>query len=1022
VIALSIWRGGGESMSSVFSLLHENLQKALTARQWSPTPIQESAIPEILDGKNRLLIAPTGSGKTLSAILPILHRCIAENWAPLSVLYITPLRALNRDVDRRLQEIAESVGLNVGLRHGDTTKSERAKQVRKPPHILVTTPETFQLMFTGKNLRELLKTVNAVIVDEVHDLAASERGWQLSLGLARLEALSGKKVQRIGLSATVGNPQQVAKWLASDGEPIIETGKRITEICVETEFPESKDESGGIEYAIPSRAHAIFRKVISMIRKDAPCLLFVNSRSDAETIANRLQKMAPDLQIGVHHGSLATKTRIDMEDGLREGKISGLVCTSSLELGIDIGLINRIIQIKSPRSVDRLLQRVGRADHRLGGIGRGNIFAWDCDELSEATVIAQRAMRGELEPVIWRNNPRTVAINQLILMAHCFKAVPIDEATEIINQAPQFENWSRKDTLEVLEVIAENWLVKFTENPSNEPWYRWPTAIYEEAKLMKENESVNLPTERPLFKTPDDEIDSTLKKIELKLPKKYAKGWFSVSGRTRDWVTNHLSMIPDKQSYRVRDSVTRRTIGSVDEAFVLSLNSSGEDEDGAVRRFVIAGRTWMIIDADPEKAELLVIPASDQAKAPQWVGELPPVPAEVARQIGKLRELIASDLGLITISNQQSSSIDRFNILSANNLKVSDYPINEHGLGMLSDEIGDHMEKSGSLPTDSKITIEERNDAIIINSCHGTKINETIGHLLLAMSSTKSGNWGRLIIESTRIGIQASGISPEDLVGWLKDTPPDALEGLLSVTLPNSRQLRWRFADVGKAFGIIRHGVDPRRINLQALIRKYRGTVVLQEVLDKLFFEKMDIQGARDVLSAIQEGVISIEIAAAGPIGLSRRSSKDLLLPNWDNAAVRERLKLRLENERAVLCCLKCHSVRRFRVARYNEISDIGTCLKCKGKMLACTREGLLPMLKDWVSSDEDSDRIRMIKNAEMIQNRGQEAILCLMGRGIGEATAQRILRKVPRNNRDGLLRAIHLAEVEYARTRRFWG
>ena len=185
-------------MSSVFSLLHENLQKALTARQWSPTPIQESAIPKILDGKNRLLIAPTGSGKTLSAILPILHRCIAENWAPLSVLYITPLRALNRDVDRRLQEIAESVGLNVGLRHGDTTKSERAKQVRKPPHILVTTPETFQLMFTGKNLRELLKTVNAVIIDEVHDLAASERGWQLSLGLARLEALSGKKVQRIG--------------------------------------------------------------------------------------------------------------------------------------------------------------------------------------------------------------------------------------------------------------------------------------------------------------------------------------------------------------------------------------------------------------------------------------------------------------------------------------------------------------------------------------------------------------------------------------------------------------------------------------------------------------------------------------------------------------------------------------------------------------------------------------------------------------------------------------------------------
>ena len=183
-------------------------------------------------------------------------------------------------------------------------------------------------------------------------------------------------------------------------------------------------------------------------------------------------------------------------------------------------------------------------------------------------------------------------------MAHCFKAVSIDEATRIINQAPQFESWTRKDTIDVLEVIADNWLVKYSETPDEVPWYRWPTAIYEKAKLLEENKSVQLPIERPLFKTPDEEIDSELKKIKLQLPAEYSNGWISVSGRTRDWVTNHLSMIPDKQSYKVRDSVTRRTIGSVDEAFVLSLNDSGEDEDGAARRFVIAGRTWMIIDAE----------------------------------------------------------------------------------------------------------------------------------------------------------------------------------------------------------------------------------------------------------------------------------------------------------------------------------------------------------------------------------------------------------------------------------------
>jgi ATP-dependent Lhr-like helicase len=1010
-------------MSDVFSLLKPILQKSLSEKGWNATPIQEAAIPDIIQGKDRLLIAPTGSGKTLSAVLPILHRCLEENWEPLAILYITPLRALNRDIDRRLTEIAESVGLKVGIRHGDTTQSERTRQTRKPPHLLVTTPETFQLMFTGKNLRKLLGTVRAVIVDEVHDLAASERGWQLSIGLSRLEFLSGRRVQRIGLSATVGNPQDVSKWLSPNfGESIITTGQRKTELIVETSLPVHEDEIGGMELALPPRAHAIFRDMIEIIREHPPCLLFVNSRNDAETIANRLQKIAPDVQIGVHHGSLATNTRIEMEDQLRSGELSGLVCTSSLELGIDVGKIKRIIQIKSPRSVDRMLQRVGRADHRLGGIGIGNIVAWDCDEISESAVIAERAMKQEIEPVEWRQSPKSVVANQLVMMAHSFKAVPIDEATKIISQTAQFEGWTRDNTEAVLTVLSDGWILRSTPEPEKLPWYRWPSSVYELARTESKNS--DLPEERPLFTTPDEEIDGKIKQIKVKVPKRFEKGWFSTAGRTRQWVTNHLSMIPDKQSYRVRDSVTRKTIGSVDEAFVLSLNDSGEDEDGTTRRFVIAGRTWMIIDADPEKSELLVVPVSDQAKAPQWVGELPPVPPDIARDIGRLRQLIADDLNMehsLESKAEPNNTIDTTQIFNRRNTKLSDYPLNGHALGLFSEEIGDHIEKTGSLPTDRIITIEERKDALMVNSCHGSKINETIGHLLLAMSSTKSGYWGRLIVEPTRIGLQANQVKAEDIVGWLKQTPPDALEGLLSVTLPNSRQVRWRFAQVAKKFGILRHGVDPRKINLQALLKKYRGTIVMDEVLEKLFFERMDIEGAKDVLKAIQSGIIKIELTPSGPLGISRRSSRDLLLPNWDNAAVREKLKLRLTNERAVLCCLKCKSKRRFRVAKYPEIKDANICLKCKGRMLACAREGMEKMLETWVNSDDEGDQMRMMKNAELVQNRGYDGILCLMGRGIGEATAQRLLKKVPRKNLETLLKVIHHAEIEYARTRRFW-
>jgi len=222
-------------MAEVETYLHPSVNSLVEKLGWTLTPIQMAAIPDLVRGKDRLLVAPTGSGKTESAILPIISRCLTEKWNGLSVLYVTPLRALNRDIDRRLSIMLTPLGLSVGLRHGDTTQKERLRQSKKPPNLLVTTPETAQIMLLGSRLREHLSGVKVIILDEVHDMAGSERGSQLLVGLQRIQEYCAEKIQIVGLSATVGNPKEVAKWFSEEGEPIIGPSPRETNVIVHKE-------------------------------------------------------------------------------------------------------------------------------------------------------------------------------------------------------------------------------------------------------------------------------------------------------------------------------------------------------------------------------------------------------------------------------------------------------------------------------------------------------------------------------------------------------------------------------------------------------------------------------------------------------------------------------------------------------------------------------------------------------------------------------------------------------------------
>ena len=991
------------------SALHPRVRELVSKLGWELTPVQKAAISDIISGSDHILVAPTGSGKTEAAILPIVSKALTEQWEGLSILYITPLRALNRDIDRRLEKLLEPLELKVGLRHGDTSQKERNKQSKNPPNLLVTTPETTQIMLLGSRLREHLSGVRAVILDEVHDMASSERGAQLLVGLERISALKpeNKAFQRIGLSATVGNPQDVAQWMSKNASPIFGPAPRQTKIMIHRETPIPEDELLAGEWAISPKSIAAFRHLAHCLMKDYPSLVFVNSRSTAETVAQRLASIVPELNLGVHHGSLAADTRRDMEESLRKGEFHGLICTSSLELGIDIGSIKRVHQLNSPRAVDSLLQRVGRAEHHLGGTGRGNILAWEIDDIAESAVIARKAMAGELEYIEWRNNPGIVAANQLLQMAAERSIVSLHKATEILTNTTIFREWTMEDTLALVKILDERWLLRLIEKPEESDPILWHPKIWEMASKKANQEGTMIPIERPSWEEDHDEAKKRewLRAMIPHIQDDIKDGWFSPAGRLGRNRTEHISMIPDETAYRVRDAVTRRSLGKVDEAFVLSLNNSGEDDSGRPRRFVMAGRTWMIVDADPEKNELLVTPIKDTGEAPVWSGELPPISLDIALEVGRLRRSIASTFGEIK-SEPEDIPLDQ-------------YPLSEEARNDLVSTIVEHIDATQVIPTDTTLTIENRERTIVLNTCRGSRINETLAHFIQAMGSMREGKMGTTLVDPYRIAFQIPGTNVEHIIGWLNETSPEALESILRMTIPNGRALRWRLVQVARKMGVLQKGTDPRKVNISGLIKRYRGTPVVEEALSKLFNERMDIEGTMNLIKEIRDGSVHIHHSASGPLGLAPKSERDLLLPSWSDKQLRERLETRLLAERAVLICLNCGDKSRIRVGRMED--RIEPCPSCNGTMRACAPERMESMLLEWIQSKDPKDRARMKKNAELIRTHGHDAVLAMMARGVAEGTATKLLRGHTRGNRVALLRSIHNAELQYARTRRYW-
>ena len=382
--------------------------------------MQIAAIALIREGSSSLIVAPTGSGKTEAALVPVLESLEASERGGIRALYVTPLRALNRDMVDRVQRLVAFTKLTVAVRHGDTSPSDRRKQAAAPPDILITTPETLQAILPGKVMQRHLNAVRYVIIDEIHQFAHDRRGIQLTIGLQRLRRITGTDFQRIGLSATIGHPEAIASLFGGEKPlKVLQASlEKRYEYEVEWPRPIDKDFETARDLYVTPEAAAGLSAIDDTLDESRSTLVFVNARPLAELLGSRLSMVRQD--VAVHHGSLPREERTRVEAGFKAGEIKGLVCTSTLELGIDIGSVDRVVQYNSPRQVTSLIQRVGRSGHKLDRTSRGLVLAVSSDDAIESLAAVQAAQEGDLEPL---------HIHRLALdvLAHQFVGCALDQ-------------------------------------------------------------------------------------------------------------------------------------------------------------------------------------------------------------------------------------------------------------------------------------------------------------------------------------------------------------------------------------------------------------------------------------------------------------------------------------------------------------------------------------------------------------------------------------------------------------------
>jgi ATP-dependent helicase Lhr and Lhr-like helicase len=565
----------------------------------APTAAQAQAWPAIAAGRNVLIAAPTGSGKTLAAFLSAIDALVrqgvdGELKDETQVVYVSPLKALSNDIKRNLEvplagirDVLRGQGLpevdiRAWVRTGDTSSGERERMRRKPPHIVVTTPESLYILLGSESGRAMLATTRTVIVDEIHALAPNKRGTHLAISLERLDALCGRRLPRIGLSATQKPIEAIARFLVGESEPctIVDAGhRRARDLALE--MPDSP-----LEAVMSAEVwEQVYRRIAELIEAHRTTLIFVNTRRLAERVTRQLSDRIGAEHVTAHHGSLAKEARFDAEQRLKHGKLKALVATASLELGIDIGDVDLVCQIGSPRSIASFLQRVGRSGHAVEGTPKGRLFPLSRDELVECAALLDSVRRGELDQVVIPERPLDVLAQQIVAEVAA-REWNEDELFALMRRAWPYRALPREDFAAVVAMLAEGFTTRRGRRGA-----------------LVHHDAVN----------------------HVLRGRRGARITALTSGGT----------IPDNADYAVLLEPESQIIGSVNEDFAV--------ESLAGDIFQLGNNSYRIIRV--ERGTVRVEDAHGQPPTiPFWLGEAPGRSAELSQAVSRLREEIAARL------------------------------------------------------------------------------------------------------------------------------------------------------------------------------------------------------------------------------------------------------------------------------------------------------------------------------------------------------------------------------------------